>query len=209
MLYWVGIDQPMKMRGTSRAVDKKLQVNNYQDPNVTTGGRALAFYASQRIKMAKHKIQAADPIKEEEGIKVNCKVAKNRFAKGNPYTTTNYYAIFGLGIDTALELPDILERSGIVRKSGSWYYFEDAKGKPIVIDGVEMKFGSKTKFVEFLKKNPKAQSVLQAELDKTEIKAISLSIEEIDEIKAAEDAVNASEAAVAMEGEGNPIDDLV
>ena len=34
MLYWAGFDQPMKMRETSRAVDKKLQVNNIQDQSV-------------------------------------------------------------------------------------------------------------------------------------------------------------------------------
>ena len=52
----------------------------FGDTTTTTGGKALAFYASQRIKMNKNKIMAADPIKEEEGVKISCIIHKNRFA---------------------------------------------------------------------------------------------------------------------------------
>jgi recombination protein RecA len=197
-------------KGTAMIFINQLRTNVgslYCDPNVTTGGRALAFYASQRIRMSKHKIQSSDPIKKEDGIKINCKVVKNRFAKGNPYLTTDYYALYGQGIDSVIELPDILERAGIVRKSGSWYYYEDANGKPVVIDGTEMKFNSKTKFVEFLRSSQAARDVLNERLEKADVKGRSLTDDEIKAIEAEDAAIQAEMAE--MGEDGNPVDEIM
>ena len=43
----------------------------YGDPSTTTGGRALGFYANQRLRLNSLKIQSSDPITPEEGIKVS------------------------------------------------------------------------------------------------------------------------------------------
>ena len=52
----------------------------FGDPTTTTGGRALGFYASQRIKLNANKVQKEDPITADEGIKVSCIVHCLRYA---------------------------------------------------------------------------------------------------------------------------------
>ena len=126
----------------------------FGDSTTTTGGKALAFYASQRIKMNRNKIMAADPIKEEEGVKISCIVHKNRFAgKNNPFTKCIYYATYANGIDSVCCLPMLLLEAGIMRQAGAWWYYEDAQGQLITIDGIVGKFSSKNNFLDVLRTN--------------------------------------------------------
>lgn len=126
----------------------------FGDPATTTGGKALAFYASQRIRMNQKKIMAGDPIKEEEGVKIGCIVKKNRFAgKNNPFTKCDYYATFENGIDSVIPLPTLLLANGIMRNAGAWWYYEDAQGQLITIDGIPGKFKSKNAFLDVLRTN--------------------------------------------------------
>lgn len=114
----------------------------------------MAFYASQRIKMNRNKIMAADPIKEEEGVKISCIVHKNRFAgKNNPYTKCIYYATYANGIDSVIPMPQMLLSAGIMRQAGAWWYYEDAQGQLITIDGIAGKFSSKNNFLDTLRNN--------------------------------------------------------
>lgn len=126
----------------------------FGDPATTTGGKALAFYASQRIRMSQKKIMAADPIKEEEGVKIGCIIKKNRFAgKNNPFTKCDYYATFANGIDSTVALPSLLLENGIMRQAGAWWYYEDESGNLITIDGILGKFSSKNNFLDTLRNN--------------------------------------------------------
>ena len=126
----------------------------FGDPATTTGGKALAFYASQRIRMNQKKIMAGDPIKEEEGVKIGCIVKKNRFAgKNNPFTKCDYYATFENGIDSVIPLPTLLLTNGVMRNAGAWWYYEDAQGQLITIDGIPGKFKSKNAFLDVLRTN--------------------------------------------------------
>lgn len=126
----------------------------FGDPATTTGGKALAFYASQRIRMNQKKIMAGDPIKEEEGVKIGCIVKKNRFAgKNNPFTKCDYYATFENGIDSVIPLPTLLLANGVMRNAGAWWYYEDAQGQLITIDGIPGKFKSKNAFLDVLRTN--------------------------------------------------------
>ena len=126
----------------------------FGDPATTTGGKALAFYASQRIRMSQKKIMAGDPIKEEEGVKIGCIVKKNRFAgKNNPFTKCDYYATFENGIDSVIPLPTLLLANGVMRNAGAWWYYEDAQGQLITIDGIPGKFKSKNAFLDVLRTN--------------------------------------------------------
>lgn len=114
----------------------------------------MAFYASQRIKMNRNKIMAADPIKEEEGVKISCIVHKNRFAgKNNPFTKCIYYATYANGIDSVCCLPALLLDAGIMRQAGAWWYYEDEQGQLITIDGIAGKFSSKNNFLDVLRNN--------------------------------------------------------
>ena len=126
----------------------------FGDPATTTGGKALAFYASQRIRMNNNKVMAADPIKEDEGVKISCIIKKNRFSGAkNPFTKCTYYATFENGIDSIVPMPAMLLEAGIMRTKGSWWYYEDENGNLITLDGIEGKFNSKGAFLELLRRN--------------------------------------------------------
>lgn len=138
----------------------------FGDPSTTTGGKALAFYASQRIKMNRLKVMAADPIKEDEGVKISCIVHKNRFAgTNNPFTKCVYYATYKNGIDSIVALPQLLLDAGIMRQAGAWWYYEDAQGNLITVDGIVGKFSSKNNFLDALRSSEKLYNELVSKLD--------------------------------------------
>ena len=175
----------------------------FGDPATTTGGKALAFYASQRIRMSQKKIMAGDPIKEEEGVKIGCIVKKNRFAgKNNPFTKCDYYATFENGIDSTIPMPQLLLDNGIVRNKGAWWYYEDENGQPIVIDGIPGKFGSRNAFLTTLRTNKawydamlnllsgnlsEEQTAFEMEETKAELAAENAMMDEINRIEACDD----------------------
>lgn len=175
----------------------------FGDTTTTTGGKALAFYASQRIKMNRNKVMAADPIKEEEGVKISCIVHKNRFAgKNNPFTKCVYYATYANGIDSVIPMPALLSEAGIMRQTGAWWYYEDAQGQLITIDGIAGKFSSKNHFLDVLRNNQawynemlsrlsgglaisqSAEEMAEAEKENAEINAI---MDEVNRLEAADD----------------------
>lgn len=138
----------------------------FGDPTTTTGGKALGFYASQRVKMNRNKIQAGDPIKEEDGIKISCISWKNRFAgKHNPYTKCVYYATYAHGIDSVIALPQMLLNAGIVRQAGAWWYYEDAQGNLIEHNGYKCKWKSKNDFLNTLRGDDGLREMLMSKLD--------------------------------------------
>ena len=89
----------------------------YGNPETTTGGRALKFYASIRIE-----IRRGEVIKEGSeiiGNSVNVKVVKNKVAP--PFKTCKVDVIYGQGVSKYGEAVDLGILSGIVKKAGSWY----------------------------------------------------------------------------------------
>lgn len=175
--------------GTSLVFINQIRANVgvlFGNPETTTGGKALAFYASQRVGMRRVKLEKADPITEDEGLKVRCRTQKNRYAKGNPYKVCDYIAIYGVGIDSVSELPDILEREGILSKSGSWYYWKDDNGDNKVFDGQECKWRSRSVLVEELRDNDALRTELEEAIKKLQTSGkagVSVSAEEIQEIE--------------------------
>lgn len=157
----------------------------FGNPETTTGGKALNFYSSVRIAMSKVKLDKSDSITEEDGLKVRCRVKKNRFAIGNPYKECDYYALYGIGIDSTVEIPNILEREGMIQKSGSWIYYP-SKDNYTTIAGVECKWNSRKAFVEALKKNVDLLNFFNDIIDKlydSENAGSHLSKEEIEKIE--------------------------
>ena len=173
-------------------------------------GMAIPFYATQRIEMKREKVMAGDPIKEDDGIKVRCKVVKNRLAKGNPYKVCNYYALYGKGIDGVSELGTVLTREGILRKAGAWLRLEDENGNLLQVETSEGKIDAKwngnAAFVACLRENPVTREYFEKLLDQklaTGKVGVSLSREEIDELENLNSEIDgiekASEEAAATE----------
>ena len=92
----------------------------YGNPETTTGGNALKFYASMRLE-----IRRAAPIKEGQeiiGNRTKVKVVKNKLAP--PFKNVEFDLMYGEGISRTGDLLDIGVDLDIVDKSGSWYSFE-------------------------------------------------------------------------------------
>ncbi|HAV20230.1 MAG TPA: recombinase RecA [Firmicutes bacterium] len=111
----------------------------YGNPEVTSGGRALKFYASVRID-----IRRAEAIKLGDqiiGNSVTIKIVKNKVAP--PFKSCKVDLIFGEGFSKTGEVLDLATDLGLIKKMGSWYE----------VDGTRMGQGRETA-KQFLKDNP-------------------------------------------------------
>jgi recombination protein RecA len=173
------------------------------DPRTTTGGRALAFFATQRVDFNKVKIEKSDGFTEEEAIKISFRVRKNRAIYTNPYVKGSFVAVFGKGIDQIGEIAQLAPELGICQKSGAHIYYPN-KENVVTLAGVEAHWGSKAEFMRFLEEHPDVremffQLIMEAK-DAAKVNA-ALDDSEVAEIEA--EAAAAEEAFGGEEGEGD------
>lgn len=125
----------------------------FGNPETTTGGNALKFYASVRLD-----IRRIGQIKDGEnpvGNRVRVKVVKNKVAP--PFRMAEFDIMYGQGISMVGELVDIGVEQNIIKKSGSWFSYNDSKigqgrdaAKQILKDNPELSDEIESKIKEAL-----------------------------------------------------------
>jgi len=115
----------------------------FGDPWTTSGGKALPFHASTRIRL-KNAGQIKDSKKNTIGIKIKAQVIKNRL--GPPLRTAEFVLYFDRGISDYDSWLTVMKEHKLVKTSGAWYTFRD------VDTDQDIKFQSK-EFHDMMEKN--------------------------------------------------------
>lgn len=133
----------------------------FGNPEVTTGGNALKFYASVRLDI--RRIAQIKDSDEVSGNRVKVKIVKNKVAP--PFRIAEFDVMFGQGISKVGEIVDLGVEYGIIKKAGSWFSYGDTKlgqGR----DGVK----------NLLADNPELSDELEAKI-KAAVSGVALPVE--------------------------------
>lgn len=149
---------------------------SYGNPEVTTGGNALKFYASVRLDI--RRIQTLKKGSEGEyGIRAKVKVAKNKVAP--PFRIAEFDIIFGSGISRLGCLLDLAEKTDVIVRKGAWYSY----------DGDNIAQG-RDNAVKYLEENAELAQIVEekvkAELDITNVSLASGDNSDSDDLDAEE-----------------------
>ena len=116
---------------------QKMNAMPFGDPWTTSGGKALAFHASVRLRLKgmgqiKMKVNGTD---KTVGMKVRCQIVKNRM--GPPLRAADFEIYFDRGIDNYGSWLKVMKENKMVKQAGAWYSYVDTE------TGEELKFQSK------------------------------------------------------------------
>jgi recombination protein RecA len=137
----------------------------FGNPETTTGGNALKFYASVRLDIRK----SGSAIKDKDGVltgnHVKVKVVKNKLAP--PFRVAEFDIVFGRGISKSGEIVDLGADMDVIQKSGAWYSYKGSK----IAQGRE---GAKT----FVEDNPEVALEMEKEIrTKLEADPVKIKVE--------------------------------
>ena len=126
----------------------------FGNPETTTGGNALKFYASVRLDIRRSsQIKYGD---EVIGNHAKVKVVKNKVAP--PFRQAEFDIMYGEGVSKVGEILDLAVEKGVVQKSGSWYSYNDSKlgqgrdaVKDVLRDNPELSEEIEAKIIELIK----------------------------------------------------------
>ena len=121
----------------------------YGNPETTTGGNALKFYASVRLDI--RRIQTLKKGTEEFGNRVKVKVAKNKVAP--PFRVAEFDVIFGRGISTLGCIVDLAEETDVLVRKGAWYSY----------NGENISQG-RDNAIKYLEENPQVSEQIQQQV---------------------------------------------
>jgi recombination protein RecA len=136
----------------------------FGNPETTTGGNALKFYASQRLDI--RKMTSLKTGQDVIGFRTRVKVVKNKLAP--PFREAEFDIIFGEGISREGDVLDLAAEQGIIEKSGAWYSYK----------GERMGQGRDNCRI-FLKENPDIMKQVESEVKEK----LGLNIVEAEETK--------------------------
>jgi recombination protein RecA len=147
----------------------------FGNPETTTGGNALKFYASVRIEIRKGK--SITEKEEAVGNITTCKVVKNKVAP--PFKRTEFDIIFGQGISKLGEIIDLGVKLNIIEKSGAWFSY-----------GTERLGQGKEKVRAYFQENPKLAKEIEEKIRKASVgEVLSFDSSDIEAEAATEEAV--------------------
>jgi recombination protein RecA len=128
----------------------------FGNPETTTGGNALKFYASVRLD-----IRRSSQIKDGENVignRTKVKVIKNKVAP--PFKTAEFDIMYGEGVSKTGEILDLAVEFEIIRKAGSWFSYGDTKlgqgrdaVKTLIKDNPELADELEQKIKEYIKES--------------------------------------------------------
>ena len=124
----------------------------FGNPETTTGGKALKFYAS--IRMDVRRVETIKDASGAVGNRTRVKVVKNKLAP--PFKQADFDIMFGTGISRYGVILDMAVAQGLILKSGAWFSYEGEK----IGQGRE-------KAVDYLKNNPELADTLEARIRET------------------------------------------
>mgnify|MGYP002408898052 FL=1 len=131
----------------------KIGMTGYGNPETTTGGNALKFYASVRMDI--RRIQSLKDKEEAYGSRVRIKVVKNKVAP--PFREALVDILYGTGMSREGELIDMGVEHGIIEQSGSWFAFGSERlgqgkenARALLADNAELRQKIEAKLLEHL-----------------------------------------------------------